>query len=124
MQKNDWYSKFSFHVFIPLTFLSLLFCPASAWAEQSDVGSVIIDGERTIAMGWMKMGGTSNPAAGWPEVENLETAIFDECAEYGFGFVMQYGPWYEGPGPTWLNDDDVLTWMDYAESKDVRSTPL
>ena len=114
------YSNLLFTIFVVFIFLSLTFCPVPARAVQSDIGYIMIDGEKTIAMAWQKMGET-NPAAGFPEVENLDTSIFTEANEHNFDFVMQYGPWrsvYDPWGPA--NDAEVLAYMDAAEANGIK----
>lgn len=119
-RRRNWCPDFSPLVFILLVLFAFSFYSVPAAAVQSDVGYFMIDGQKTIPMGWYKME-EQNPAAGWPDVDNLELGVIDESSDHGFDFVMQYYPWrsvYNPWGPD--NDAEVLAYMDYAESKDVK----
>ena len=118
IRKWNWGSNLSFKVPSIIILFSLLFSSVPIWAVQFDVGYVMIDGEKTIVLGWYKSGET-NPAAGWPKVDNLETVVFAEASEHGFDFVMQYYPWRDVGGVP-SNNTEVLAWMDAAEANGVK----
>ena len=95
-------------VYILLLLLSL--CSAYSWARQAEVGSVVIDGKKTIAMGWWGAGRLSAPGA----LDHL-----DECAEHGFDFVMQ-GVFTASVECNPCNIEEVIAYMDVAEAKGIK----
>ena len=111
-KKQQWsrYSNLLFRIFIAFIFLSMTFCPVPAWAVQSDVGYVMLDGEKTIAVGV------------WGGDEDL----FPEMLEHGFNYVMQGVGWredYTDPcnyTPIAENDQEVIDFMDAAEANGLK----